>query len=162
MKKNFSNILKIVVLCLVITAFLTTAFACSKDHGDGIYADKITKDECVNVISDSEVILFVSDKLNNLEDKTLEDLMNYYVSEGYLTYEATDGSWGKFITSVNGKVANDANSEFWAIYTSDANQASTEYDSYKYEDKTLGSSNYGVSSLKIAAGDIIVLKLASY
>lgn len=160
MKKSISQILRIVVLCLVITTICVSFFAC-QDKGATIDPNAVTKEDCIKVVSDTEIILFVSNKLENLENKTALDLLDVYVEKGYLTYSATDGSYGKFITTINGKEANPSN-EFWAIYTSDETVSSTEYSSYKYEDKTLGSSNYGVSFLKIKAGDIIVFRLESF
>jgi len=83
---------------------------------------------------------------------TLISAMEYLKEEGELTFEMTD----KMITSIENK-ANAADfSRCWMLYTSDAEMSNTEWGTYEYDGKTLGSAILGAESLEVVASEIYV------
>ena len=117
--KTLSKIL-LVVLAVVMVFGL---FACNKN------AD--------------EVVIKVDSAYKMEADDTLEDYMDYLEDKGKLDYEEEDG----MIISINGK-KNTLNS-YWMIYTSDENYSNSQWGTYEYKGKTLGSATLGATALPL-------------
>ena len=117
--KTLSRIL-LVVLAVVMVFGL---FACNKN------AD--------------EVVIKVDSAYKMEADDTLEDYMDYLEEKGKLDYEEEDG----MIISINGK-KNTLNS-YWMIYTSDENYSNSQWGTYEYKGKTLGSATLGATALPL-------------
>ena len=117
--KTLSKIL-LVVLAVVMVFGL---FACNKN------AD--------------EVVIKVDSAYEMEADDTLEDYMDYLEEKGKLDYEEEDG----MIISINGK-KNTLNS-YWMIYTSDENYSNSQWGTYEYKGKTLGSATLGATALPL-------------
>ena len=84
------------------------------------------------------------------ENETLLDVMAKLKEDGTLTYEVSKG----MVTSING-TANGMNS-YWMLYTSDAEMSNSEWGTYEYDGKTLGSAVLGADELVAVAGEIYV------
>ena len=117
--KTLSKIL-LVVLAVVMVFGL---FACNKN------AD--------------EVVIKVDSAYKMEADDTLEDYMDYLEEKGKLDYEEEDG----MIISINDK-KNTLNS-YWMIYTSDENYSNSQWGTYEYKGKTLGSATLGATALPL-------------
>ena len=98
---------------------------------------------------------------------SFEDALNLFKDDGKLTYVSSEGQYGSFISAINGYTPDGSKNEFCAVYTSLAtyngvSYSSTEYGSYEYDGKTLGSASYGVSGLPLVAGELYVLTVSTY
>lgn len=90
-----------------------------------------------------EVVIKVDSAYEMEADDTLEDYMDYLEEKGKLDYEEEDG----MIISINGK-KNTLNS-YWMIYTSDENYSNSQWGTYEYKGKTLGSATLGATALPL-------------
>ena len=90
-----------------------------------------------------EVVIKVDNAYKMEAEDTLEDYMDYLEDKGKLDYEEEDG----MIISINGK-ANTLNS-YWMIYTSDENYSNSQWGTYEYKGKTLGSATLGATALPL-------------
>ncbi len=90
-----------------------------------------------------EVVIKVDSAYEMEADDTLEDYMDYLEDKGKLDYEEEDG----MIISINGK-KNTLNS-YWMIYTSDENYSNSQWGTYEYKGKTLGSATLGATALPL-------------
>lgn len=111
--------------------------------------------------SDSAVVISVNETSGSLED-VLESLK----ADGKIDYSASEGEYGIYIESVNGRAA-DPSSEYWAIYTSLSEldgviYSSADFGTYDFEGKTLCSASYGASGLIAVEGELYALVLESW
>lgn len=90
-----------------------------------------------------EVVIKVDNAYKMEAEDTLEDYMDYLEDKGKLDYEEEDG----MIISINGK-ANTLNS-YWMIYTSDENYSNSQWGTYEFKGKTLGSATLGATALPL-------------
>lgn len=90
-----------------------------------------------------EVVIKVDNAYRMEAEDTLEDYMDYLEDKGKLYYEEEDG----MIVSINGK-ANTLNS-YWMIYTSDENYSNSQWGTYEFKGKTLGSATLGATALPL-------------
>ena len=90
-----------------------------------------------------EVVIKVDNAYKMEAEDTLEDYMDYLEDKGKLYYEEEDG----MIVSINGK-ANTLNS-YWMIYTSDENYSNSQWGTYEFKGKTLGSATLGATALPL-------------
>ena len=90
-----------------------------------------------------EVVIKVDNAYKMEVEDTLEDYMDYLEDKGKLDYEEEDG----MIISINGK-ANTLNS-YWMIYTSDENYSNSQWGTYEFKGKTLGSATLGATALPL-------------
>ena len=90
-----------------------------------------------------EVVIKVDNAYKMEAEDTLEDYMDYLEDKGKLDYEEEDG----MIISINGK-ANTFNS-YWMIYTSDENYSNSQWGTYEFKGKTLGSATLGATALPL-------------
>ena len=98
---------------------------------------------------------------------SLEDALNALADAGEITIVSSESEYGAFITSVNGREADAAENEYWAIYTTlgeldGVAYSSSEYGTFEYAGKTLSSASYGASGLPMAKGELYILALESY
>lgn len=146
MKKKLSILSILLVLLFALSAFA----ACAKGTAK------------VTVLENKEGILVIrADETK--EDVSLEDVMNNLKKSGEIQYEISDG----MVVSVNGRAANSANREFWALYTSLADYngvaySDAEYYSYTYGQTLCGTSSYGVGGLPMIEGNLYILVLEKF
>ena len=107
------------------------------------------------------VVLNTADTEYTITDtSTLKDYMDYLKDKGEFNYSYSEGAYGAFLESVNG-VANTTNC-YWMIYTDDTENSSTEWGSYDYDGKTLGSANFGISDMPLKENTIYVFAYQSF
>ena len=109
----------------------------------------------------------VDDGFNVTESTTMYDCMVKLKDDGVLTFEATDGSYGVFLTSVFGvgekTVSSSSNSYSgwdWAIYTTLTSLDGVIYageSTYVLDGVTFHKASYGVSSLPAIKGESYAL-----
>lgn len=132
------------------------------DLGDGT-GDYIAKK------TDTEVVFVgTTEVLKEHDEYSLFDYMTALRMKNQLTFDGSNGQYGYFITSVNGKEATD--NGYWAVYVSfktldgdDAIYAGGEYSTeYTFEETTLYSANYGVSGIPYVNGATYALVLQTF
>ena len=135
----------IVALATITMAFMLTA--CGKT--------KFDKDK-------NELAITVTDSVMEITAETiLEDYMKKLQSKEEISFKGTvDSVYGLYITEINGVKA--GVSEAWMLYTTDAANSNSEWGSYEYDGKTLGSATLGVSNLIIKNGETYVWVLQKY
>ena len=135
----------IVALATITMAFMLTA--CGKT--------KFDKDK-------NELAITVTDSVMEITaETTLEDYMKKLQSKEEISFKGTvDSVYGLYITEINGVKA--GVSEAWMLYTTDAANSNSEWGSYEYDGKTLGSATLGVSNLIIKNGETYVWVLQKY
>lgn len=159
------NITKIVAAtfaaCLLAAVF---AFAgCGKGKVKFIAAD--------DGKAQNAVFTATNDVLTLSADTSLADYLNALKDKGELEFTAEDGSYGLFITSVNG-VENStdeggAHGWSWTVYTNltelDGVIYSTpDYGTYDADGTILNSASYGVSGLPCVEGYVYALVYAEW
>lgn len=101
----------------------------------------------------------------NKEKKTevtyLADYMAKLSAAGELVYEASEGQYGLFITSVEGEAARN-NSQSWSIYTSNEEYNGEYGKPYTYNGTTLYTSSKGASELPVKSGETVMFILLEY
>ena len=88
--------------------------------------------------------------------KTLLALMEELRAAGELTFTLSDG----MVTSING--ISQTASSYWMLYTSDAENANTQWGTVEYEGETLGSAIYGAGELTLKADCIYLWAFESF
>ncbi len=142
MKVTKKILLTVLALALVVASVMGMV-ACNQEE-----PDKSTE---VVITVDSEVMA-------DVEGKFLIDYMNAMKEKNLLEFEGSEGTYGLYIESVNGRKA-DSTVEFWAIYTDDAENSSEAYGVYEVNGKKCASASLGVSSLPLKADATYVLVL---
>ena len=93
------------------------------------------------------------------DDTTLYDYLCALKEDGEINFEAEQGDYGMYITSVEGVTQTNegTNGYSWMIYT-DLTEldgvvySSADYGTWGYDGKTLNSASYGVSGLPAVEG----------
>ena len=139
-------------LLLVVTTFLAAPFGCGSSGASAA------------VLESSDGLLVIEAEADG---GSLQDALNALSESGEISIEGTDGEYGLYITSVNGRSADSAANEYWAIYTTlgeldGVSYSSGEYGSFDYDGKTLSSALYGAGGLIMAKGELYALKLETY
>lgn len=116
-----------VLLCVIAAVFGVCFIACNKNP--------------------DPVAITVSEATDG---ETLLEYMNGLEEDGTLKFTVNDG----MVTSING-VSNTTNS-YWMLYTSDSDNANTEWGTYEYNGQTLGSATLGAESLTVVNGCVYV------
>ena len=144
MKKKLSIVSILLVLIFALCAFT----ACAKSTA------KVTVLNC-----EGEILAIRADETK--EDVSLGDVLQNLKKSGKIQFEATNGSYGLFITSVNGITAGE--NEFWAVYTTlKGVEYSIDDYTYTYEETVCYSAITGVDGLPMIAGNLYVLVLQSF
>lgn len=134
----------IVALATITMAFMLTA--CGKT--------KFDKDK-------NELAITVTDSVMEITaETTLEDYMNKLQDKKEISFKGTVSEYGLKITKIND--VEEGMGEYWILYTTDADNSNTEWGSYEYDGKTLGSATLGVSNLIIKNGETYVWVLQKY
>ena len=89
------------------------------------------------------VVITASDESFVYEDKTLLDYMNYLQGKNELAFTVNDG----MVTSING-ISNTSNS-YWMLYTSDTDNANSDWGTYNDGGAIYGSATLGAAALVI-------------
>lgn len=144
-----AKILSIFSVILIVAVF---AAAC----GSG--------DVSAKIISQTETELAIE---CTADGGTLEDALTALSEAGKLSFSGDDGDFGLYITEVNGRSADPAKNEYWAIYTTLGELDGVAYSSAEYGSRECGgricaSASYGASGLPMVAGELYVLSLESY
>ena len=107
--------------------------------------------------SDSETAIKVSSDFMEINaDTMLLDYMDKLEEDGQFEFEYENG----MLMTVNGKSGSD--SIFWMLYTDDADHSNSQWGTYEYEGKTLGSATLGVEQLPVKDGCVYVWVLESF
>lgn len=88
--------------------------------------------------------------------KTLLTLMEELQAAGELTFTLSDG----MVTSING--ISQTASSYWMLYTSDTENANTQWGTHEYEGETLGSAIYGAGELTLKADCVYLWSFESF
>lgn len=141
-----------------ISVFFAVIFAV------GVLLTACGGDAAAKVVSATETAVVIQ---CSADGGTLEDALNVLQEAGELSYSGSSGEYGLYITEVNGRSADDASSEYWAIYTTLGEAdgvvySSTEYGSYDYNGTVCASASYGASGLPMIEGEIYILALETY
>ena len=104
-------------------------------------------------VVDTEVILTVDTSvMADIAGKSLADYMVALKEKNKLSYEGTVGEYGLYVTSINGRAA-DAKTEYWSLFTDDAEFSNEAYGTYKATDgTTYAMASVGASSLMLKEG----------
>ncbi len=84
------------------------------------------------------------------ENAVLLDVMEALQAKGELTFDVENG----MVVEING--TRNSTKQYWMLYTSDEDNASTEWGSYEYEGETLGSAIRGAGELEVKTGEVYV------
>ena len=140
MKLSQRILLAVVVLALVLSCALGMA-ACNQKEP----------------LKDTEVVITVDPNvMSDIAGKTLADYMAAMKEKKLLSYEASTGDYGLFITSVNGREA-DSTKEYWALFTDDSEFSNEAWGTYETNGKTYAMASVGVSSMMLKTGKSYVL-----
>ncbi len=153
--KKLSTI--ILIACTVLAALAFTACG-----------DPITGKDGNVKTTENSVAFTASQEVMNLTDSTsLKDYMDVLKNNGELTFEGSNGDYGFFISSVNGKAA--SGNSFWGVYTDlvtiegdDFVYSNAAWGTVEIDGKTLNSASVGVSSLPCIDGYTYALVLSTY
>lgn len=149
MKKKLSILSILLVFALALCAFT----ACGKGTA------KVTVLE-----SEGEVLVIRADETKT--NVSFGDVLLDLKESGKIQFEASNGDYGLYITSVNG-ITCDPTCEFWAVYTSltvyeGVSYSNTDYGTFTYGDKVLPSASVGVDGLPMIEGNLYILTLESF
>ena len=109
----------------------------------------------------NELAVTVTDSVMEITaETTLEDYMNKLQDKKKVSFSGTTSEYGLYITEINGVEA--GMGEAWMLYTTDTANSNSEWGSYEYDGKTLGSATLGVSNLIIKNGETYVWVLQKY
>jgi hypothetical protein len=145
---------KLVTLFLALFASVAAFSFAGCDKGETPEGGK-SGDVVLNV--ESIVFTVKCDYIELGETTSVKDYMDALKANGELVFDGSNSEFGFYIESVYGRKAED--DAFWAVYTDlvkiegdDAVYSTTEWGSFTYGGKTLGSAAYGVSSLPCVEG----------
>ena len=99
---------------------------------------------------ENTVVITATDSSFDFDGKTLKAYMDDLQERGKLTYTISNG----MVTEINGK--SQTLNSYWMLYTSDEENASTEWGTFEYEEKLYGSATVGAESLTVKEGCIYI------
>ena len=104
-------------------------------------------------IPETEIILTVdSSVMADIDGKSLADYMAALKEKNKLSYEGSVEEWGLYVQTINGRTI-DPKTEYWALYTDDADFSNEAYGTYKATNgKTYAMAGVGASSLMLKEG----------
>ena len=151
---------KKIVLALVVLALVcTTVFglvACTKD------APVEAKEFQLNSVASVSNIIAISvdsDIMADVTGKHLIDYLNALAQKDYFAYTTTGG----FVTTINKITVDASKNQFWAIYTTDAENSSDDYAApIVIDGDTYHSANYGIVDMPLKAGEKYLFKVSTY
>ncbi|MDE6613099.1 MAG: hypothetical protein K2K28_00900 [Clostridia bacterium] len=137
--------------CVCLTAF---AFAGCTDANENVKRTKIDEQTSV-IFTASDDVLTID------ENTTVKDYLDALQKNGELSFEGSDGDYGFFLTSFDGKEnqvisVSPYEGYSWMLYLDftelDGTIYATDYSVCEYEGKTLYSASYGVSGIPCVEG----------
>ena len=90
--------------------------------------------------------------------ETLLDIMEEMQAEGKLTFVCVDG----MVTSINGTANSITYNPCWMLYTTDEENANSDWGTVEYNGETLGSAIVGADALEVLTGCIYVWEYRSF
>ena len=108
------------------------------------------------------VYLFITDEYYSGEEMKLSAYMDAVKEAGKFGYETTEGAYGAYLTTVNGRAADATKSEFWSLYTSNEEYNGEFGENYVYNGTTLYPASLGMDSLPVKTGETIMFILMTY
>lgn len=98
---------------------------------------------------------------------SLEDALNALKDSNALDFTGSQSEYGLYIESVNGRTADAAKNEYWAVYTTlteidGVSYSSAEYGTYDYNGTQCASASFGASGLPMVEGELYAIVLATY
>lgn len=141
-------------ICSIITLFLTLVLcicgctACKKETGE-------TKSLVLESVTETMVVMKI---VEAEEGATALSALTKLKEDGAIDFISKQGAYGAYITSINGKAeqASGTSGYSWMLYTSDTDNASTEFGSVEYNGKTYGQASAGASSLVVKEGEYYI------
>ena len=108
---------------------------------------------------DVKPVVFTADSsvMTITEETTLYDYMTALKEQGKLDFTAEDGSYGKFLSSVNGVSNGVGNNPCWMIYSDDEQYTNNEWGQTEIDGKVYASATLGISDLPVKEGATYVL-----
>lgn len=129
---------KVIAVLLLVVATCSALFACNK-------SGTTTED---NRLVLTPYVALTPDE--SYAGQTLIEFMDDQKQQGKLSYTAEDGTYGAYVTSINGiSITSD---KYWLVYTDDEENANSACGEILYGDKVYAFAVSGVSSLVITAG----------
>lgn len=141
---------KLLTLALTLLCIFTNLIACNNN-----YIDKPEVTVYLESCTDTMVVIKATAVTTG---STALNLLEKVQENGELVFEAIDGGYGAYVTSINGKseVVNGNEGFSWMLYTSDEKLSSTEFGSVVYNGVTYGQAAVGASSLTAKAGEYYI------
>ena len=121
--------------------------ACEKDgETKAVSLEQVTQRMAVMKVTEAE------------ENATALSALTKLKEEGLIEFTAVDGTYGAYITSINGKeeISSGNSGYSWMLYTSDTEFSSTEYGAVEYNGVSYGQASLGASSLIVKAGHLYI------
>ena len=141
---------KLLTLALTLLCIFTNLIACNNND--------INKPEVTVYLESCTDTMVVIKATAVTTGSTALNLLEKVQENGELVFEAIDGGYGAYVTSINGKseVVNGNEGFSWMLYTSDEELSSTEFGSVVYNGVTYGQAAVGESSLTAKAGEYYI------
>ena len=136
-----------VTFLLTLVMSVACLVACEKDgETKAVSLEQVTQTMVVMKVTEAE------------ENATALSALTKLKEEGLIDFVAVDGTYGAYITSINGKeeISSGTSGYSWMIYTSDTEFSSTEYGAVEYNRVTYGQASLGASSLIVKAGYLYI------
>ena len=151
MKKLKAVLMSICALALSVCAL--AAMACGEPTGVKVTLVE-AKEKLIVIRADSSY-------------GALDDALKALKADGKISYEEQTGDYGSYITAIGGYTADATKNEFVAIYSTLKEMdgvvySTTEYGSYEYDGKTLGSASFGASGMPLIESELYILAIATY
>lgn len=130
--------LSIVAVAIIVILTSFCLFACSDPNvnsGENVFAFKVD-----------------SADYSITAETTVKDYMDLLSADGKVDYKVVGG----MVSEINGKSNTLDFGSCWMLYTDDAEMANSDWGTYDYDGKTLGSAILGAESLKIKDGCLYV------
>lgn len=111
--------------------------------------------------SDTLIVFRVNEEMGAA---TVFNAMMYLRGRGELDFKSLEGSWGKYVTEINGvaEVTGATSGKSWMLYSNDPENSSLEFGSLTFEGHALGQTAYGISSQPVKAGYLYALRLEDW
>ena len=141
--------MKCILTLLIATVLCLFGFtACKKEMGE-------TKALVLECVTETMVVMKI---VEAEENATALSALTKLKQDGEIAFVSVDGAYGAYITSINGKAEQSSGTSgySWMLYTSDAENSSTEFGSVEYNGKTYGQASQGASSLVVKAEEYYI------
>jgi hypothetical protein len=153
--------MKTKILSLILSLFAIFAILSLSACGENVTTTTIDDSTAV-VITAKSSIMTIDD------NSTLQDYLVALKDKGEISFEGYEGTYGYYITAINGKAESLTDCTYWAVFTDfttldgDDTIYATDYQTVEYKGKTLYSASYGVSGIPCVEGHTYAFVFTSY